>query len=141
MKIDTNVLTLVKAINAIPGISTFSSCGGHDNPRPNQAPAGTFTVSIDADRNSAGWRGLTVLSRAVADYGHVDLIAWFNGDDDTPADEVECLCFELRGTTPAVADELADVISTTLAGILPDRCRYSSFNRIWAVEPIAKTAS
>ena len=29
VEIDANVQTLVAALNAMPGISTFSSCGGH----------------------------------------------------------------------------------------------------------------
>jgi tRNA(Phe) wybutosine-synthesizing methylase Tyw3 len=33
-EIDPPVVGLVRAINELPGVRTFSSCGGHENPGP-----------------------------------------------------------------------------------------------------------
>jgi hypothetical protein len=123
MEIDENMVELVEAINDIRGLSTFSSCGGHDSPKAGQVEAGRFTVSFSADLGDAGWRGLTLLSCAVREYiGEIDadvvcLQAWFNGHDSDDADDPEFLCFDLTGEAPAVPQQLAEVIAEILVQI------------------------
>jgi len=49
MTIDANMRRLVKALNSIDGVDTYSSCGGHHDPTPGQVPAGTWYVCFDVD--------------------------------------------------------------------------------------------
>ena len=123
LEIDANMVELVDAINDIPGLSTFSSCGGHDNPTAGQVAAGRFTVSIDVDLDDSGWRGLTLLSCAVREYiealedDAVCLSAWFNGVDEDDADDPDLLCFDLSGEAPAAPQQLAEIIAGILVQI------------------------
>jgi tRNA(Phe) wybutosine-synthesizing methylase Tyw3 len=43
-EVDDNMVNLVEIMNTIPGMFTFSSCGGHENPDGGQVAAGQFTV-------------------------------------------------------------------------------------------------
>jgi hypothetical protein len=47
--VDSNIRTLVRTLNLIAGLRTFSSCGGHSSPDPSQQPAGTFEVNLCVD--------------------------------------------------------------------------------------------
>jgi hypothetical protein len=44
--IDGNLLNLLDVLNALPGIETVASCGGHRNPENWQLPAGKFFVEF-----------------------------------------------------------------------------------------------
>lgn len=97
--IDPGVRKLVSAMNALPGLSTYSSCEGHDDPKGCQKPKGTFGVSFDVAQSFRGWRALEVLSSAAfaMKRGFVEIHAWDNGS----------LSFEIFGGDFASADEFA----------------------------------
>jgi hypothetical protein len=99
-EIDANIRSLVNALNALPALTTFSSCGGHPEPDPNtaQVPEGVFYVCFDVAQSAMGWRALVLIAWACGEVGG-DLEAWFNADvdDDDPRLDVDALCFELRG--------------------------------------------
>lgn len=44
--IDPNIRTLIKFLNALPGIRTQGCCGGHKNPTEIQKPEGTWFVGF-----------------------------------------------------------------------------------------------
>ena len=84
-KIDRAVRPIVDALNAIPGISTYSSCGGHAKRTcVSQVEAGTFSVSFGVERTRRGWSALDRLTEAVGEAASpaTDLVAWFNGAVD-----------------------------------------------------------
>jgi hypothetical protein len=56
--IDPNMRRLVRAMNALPGIRTMGSCGGHDNPGPTQQPAGHWFISFRVAVSRGGMRSL-----------------------------------------------------------------------------------
>jgi hypothetical protein len=61
--IDVNVRALVRVLNGFDGITTISSCGGHENPTsPVQWDAGTWQVSFEIDRSEDGWFALEFLA-------------------------------------------------------------------------------
>ncbi|MBK8464907.1 MAG: hypothetical protein IPL32_03670 [Chloracidobacterium sp.] len=45
-KMDSNIVELVKALNSFDGIYTIDSCGGHQNNKHYQLPAGSWEVSF-----------------------------------------------------------------------------------------------
>lgn len=61
-EIDKNVLPLVQALNAFDGISTIGSCGGHQNPKPGQYPAGSWYIKLTVDRSDDGHFALEFLA-------------------------------------------------------------------------------
>src|SRR5690349_24960385 len=110
MKIDARIAKLVRALNLLPGCTTFSSCGGHRNPGPGQVPAGEFSVSLDFDRTKAGWHALELLTSAVweTDCEHIALTTWRAGD------EPESMAFSLAGKNGADPDALAAILMALL---------------------------
>ena len=61
-KYDRNMVDLIEALNAFPGIETFGSCGGHKNPTPAQWEKGTFYVKFDVAWNEDGRFSLEFLA-------------------------------------------------------------------------------
>ena len=75
-ELDENIVGLVKALNSFKGITTTSSCGGHENPvSAAQWPKGSWYVAFVIDRDDHGWFALEFLSWLINhDYqGHVSL--------------------------------------------------------------------
>ncbi len=103
MKIDKKVKRLVAALNQIPGVDTFSSCGGHENPTLGQVPHGCFTVSLDIEQSAAGWRALERITWAIweTDPERIRLTTWPSGD--TP----DTLAFSLAGIDGVSTNRLA----------------------------------
>lgn len=97
--VDPGVRKLVAAMNALPGVWTYSSCEGHAHPRLGQHSKGEFGVTFDVSQSYRGWRALDVLSRAAMSMApdRVEIIAWDNG----------YLSFEIHGKGGADADEFA----------------------------------
>jgi hypothetical protein len=108
MDIDSNIVDLVDALNAFPGIFTFSSCGGDDNPNTvSQSPPGEFYVDFEVDPLRGGWRSLQLISHAArSGSGDVHIKVWQCGD------EPETMSFKLSGgADPAeLAVALEDVL-------------------------------
>jgi hypothetical protein len=55
MELDENIVPLVMALGALPGVFTKSSCGGHEKPQREEAqrPQGEWYISFVA----SGWGG------------------------------------------------------------------------------------
>lgn len=107
MNLDENMVNLVHAINMLHGITTFSSCGGHDNPNVSQAPKNEWYVNFDVDIECGGYNSLRYLTQIVYSYLDPETITistWWNGDDDEG-----CLCFEIKGKN-IDPDEVAEEI-------------------------------
>lgn len=105
--IDERVRKLVRAMNRVPGVYTFSSCGGHPEPRAGQSSEGEFDISFDVRRRSEGWRALGLISAAILeteDWGKVQVVAWCSGQT------AETLAFSLEGRGFADPDDLARAI-------------------------------
>jgi len=66
--IDSNILSLVETLNALPGFRTEGSCGGHVNPSNAQHEAGTWFVSFRVAPSRGGWRSLEFLAGLTGRY-------------------------------------------------------------------------
>ena len=60
------MIGLARALNRLPGVTTFSSCGGHLDPDSAHAQCseGTFYIQFDIKRSNRGWNILELLSWA-----------------------------------------------------------------------------
>ncbi len=102
LPIDKRVRRLVHALNSIPGVTTYSSCGGHRNPSLGQVVAGTFYVELVASSGRVGYRAIQRMVRAIdVFFPDVTLTPWLNGED---------ICWSLRGTRVS-PDDVAGAIS------------------------------
>jgi hypothetical protein len=63
-QIDANMVSLVRALNALPGIETIGSCGGHENPSEIQRPPGEWFVTFRVHHTRGGWRSLERIAGA-----------------------------------------------------------------------------
>ncbi len=106
--LDPNIWRLVRELNAFPGITSFSSCGGHSRPEsPSQCPAGTFEVNFNAYPLRGGWRSLELIASAVSESGERDkltITVWSMGGGTS-------VCFELAGRDQADPDGLAEELA------------------------------
>jgi len=107
-EMDDNVQSLLEAINSLPGLQTFSSCGGHPQPDQGQAPEGHFYVNFYLDPDAAGWDSLGRLAYAAAHFlgeeeepgefeqyvGTATITVWWNSDLDA---YIDATCFEIAG--------------------------------------------
>ncbi len=59
---DLNVVSLVRALNALDGVETLTSCGGHENPGPTQYQLGSWYVKFRVRGDEAGQRSLARLA-------------------------------------------------------------------------------
>ena len=90
LPIDKRVRRLVHTLNQIPGVSTYSSCGGHRNPSLTQEAVGTFYVELIATSGLVGYRAIQGIIRAIdVFYPYMTLTPWLNGD---------LISWSLRGT-------------------------------------------
>jgi len=102
LPIDKRVRRLVHTLNGIPGITTYSSCGGHRNHSLGQVAAGTFYVELAVSSGRVGYRAIQLIVRAIdVFFPDVTLTPWLNGDD---------ICWSLRGMG-ASPDDVASAIS------------------------------
>lgn len=110
LEIDERVSRLVHALDDIDSVQTFSSCGGHEEPKPGQTEEGTFYVNFYLDWEK-GEDDLVKLCFAAAHFlgkedepgefgvyaGTATVVPWWNGDVHEFFDGRGCLCFEIRG--------------------------------------------
>src|SRR5262245_61805318 len=104
-------------MNRLPGVCTFSSCGGHSDYKSRSRsalPAGKFNVNFDVEPTVAGWRSLDLLTWAVhnvEDFGRVRLRACRNGEPGSLHEPGEpALSFAIAGVRRADPDAVADLI-------------------------------
>ena len=65
LPIDKRVRRLVHTLNSNPGVTTYSSCGGHRNHSLSQVAAGTFYVELVASSGRVGYRAIQLIVRAI----------------------------------------------------------------------------
>jgi hypothetical protein len=110
--IDARVEKLVAALNRLPGITTFGSCGGHPNPGPRQWPAGTCYVKFTASEAGGGLVSVHFINWVLRDFRR-QAIPWRivglrpPSEVAVPPDE---LVFALEGYWGTDPDELAEVL-------------------------------
>jgi len=51
-QIDSNMHKLVRTLNRIEGVTTWGSCGGHENPTPGQRPLDEWYVVLDINMST-----------------------------------------------------------------------------------------
>jgi hypothetical protein len=113
IEIDARVKRLVIALNTIPGIDTFSSCGGHVAPSGSQVAKDRFNVNFDIQRTARGWRALQLIQFAIdksVDRENMTITPWTEGTEWEPGS----LHFELRGRRFADPDTLASIVEALL---------------------------
>lgn len=101
-KYDRNMLNLIDALNAFPGIETFGSCGGHKNPTPAQWAEGTFYVKFNVAWNEDGRFSLEFLAWLVNSVcRHIEQLKGIQLLPFAPPPYLntpgECLCFVIQG--------------------------------------------
>lgn len=112
-EVDERVVSLVEAMNLIPGVLTFSSCGGHAKPtNVSQKPRGYFYVAFDVHRNSTGFHALGIILAAMyeVDAERLELTPWLSGEGP------ETLSFQVNGRAGADPDALAKEIRRAVPG-------------------------
>lgn len=119
--LDSNMVSLVRALNAFDGITTIGCCGGHLNPGPGQWGEGSFYVKFDLTWDDDGRFALEFLAWLINENlqlpskddqdeftGYVVLMPtaappYLNGPG-------ECLQFVIEGSSGADPQELARLI-------------------------------
>jgi hypothetical protein len=104
VQVDKRVQLLVEALNELPAIETFSSCGGHDEPdrSASQVPADEFYVSFEVTPSERGWHSLALVvwaadtSEIACDRGEANVGAWYNNMEPKYEGPAR-LSFTLRG--------------------------------------------
>jgi len=111
-EIDFPVRDIVEALNLIPGVETFSSCGGHaEITHGSQVGENHFYVNFAVDDLEAVGK----VAYAVGQFPGAELRAWYNGQLRRPF-TVESLCFELRGDGTVDRERLAARLSAGPGG-------------------------
>jgi hypothetical protein len=113
-KFDERVVRLVEALNAIPGLYTFSSCGGHEQPTGSQVSRDKFNINFDLQRTFRGWNALALVAFAIqkcSEPEKLSLSPWINSDGSY---DPKCLCFELSGRRFADPTKLAQILEVLL---------------------------
>jgi hypothetical protein len=111
-EVDANLVRLVDALNELPGVRTFSSCGGHEGQtNAGQCRPGEFYVNFDVPYNKLGWKALEYAVKAIDIFEQssqrhqlVVLQPWLN-----PA-----LCWQLKGhgVTDVDIEALAEIFES-----------------------------
>ena len=115
-QLDSNIISLVDALNLFKGITTLGSCGGHLEPVPSQKPAGEWIVSFRLSSDDHGWRALEFLAWLVNNdsrrSGSKILLEPFSSPPhlNTPG---HCLVFHLAGCEGEDPEEFARVLLET----------------------------
>jgi hypothetical protein len=66
LQVDERVESLVLELNEFPGVTVFSSCGGHQVPiRVSQCPRDQFEVNFNIYPLHGGWRSLELITSVV----------------------------------------------------------------------------
>ena len=108
LPIDKRVRRLVHILNSIPGITTYSSCGGHPNHSLGQVAAGTFYVELAISSGRVGYRAIQLIVRAIdVFFPDVTLAPWLNGDE---------ISWSLRGIGVSPDD-----VASTISQLAPPR--------------------
>jgi len=132
--VEKRVRFLVEILNQLSGVETISSCGGHKNPRPGQAPKGTFFVDFkispppelleddDEDENDPGEESVYLIKIAIEYFeGKITLenplpkknYLRLSGKDVDP-DDVALAIFQQKHQRETLERELAKIHSETI---------------------------
>ena len=105
IQIDPKVARLVTALNNLAGISTNSSCGGHENPTcVSQVAENEWYVDFVLTPHQLAWQSLELIAIAQGEFmDSVELTVWHDGG----------VRFDLRGID-VTADEFADFIERSI---------------------------
>ncbi len=104
LEVDANMERLVAALTGCPGIHIVSSCGGHVDPDPGQAPQGEFNVCFTVEPSAGGWVSLELILRACGE--EAKLVAWWAAEAHLPG----AVAFRLEGRGETTPDRIAEVI-------------------------------
>jgi len=118
--LDPNILRLVRALNSLPAVWTFSSCGGHENPSAGQEGPGEFNINFHLDQNRRGWKSLKFIQWAIQETeGDLDerirLDVWVDPGEDENDPRAGILCFQVKGHPGADPNELAEILEELAA--------------------------
>ena len=111
IQIDQRVRYLVDILNKIPGVSTSSSCGGHEGTlESSQLPSDEFYVDLIIEEDGSGWGVLEFLVEIIQSYppGFLELKPWFDGG----------LRWDLHGYKSFNPDDLAKFLESALKIVL-----------------------
>lgn len=104
MKIDRKVARLVRVLNSLPGVSTFSSCGGHAKPTiVSQCPINEWYVNFSLLPHQMAWQSLELIASARCEFMSGDALVTLTVWHDAGVN------FELSGVD-VKADEFAAFI-------------------------------
>lgn len=110
-ELDSNIVSLVRALTRYPGVTTLGSCGGHETTsNPSQWPTGSWYVTFTLPQSRQGWLVLEHLAWAIThDYMRAGHKIVFQPDAlppflNTPG---RMLRFSLEGFQGEDPDELA----------------------------------
>jgi hypothetical protein len=66
--LDPPIRPLVRFLNEELGVVTIGSCGGHENPEGDQAPEGSFWVTVAVPKDDDEWDAFEFLSWVCHNY-------------------------------------------------------------------------
>lgn len=99
--LDRAVVPLVRVLNRFPGISTYTSCGGHEGPlMSSQCPAGLWYVDFHVDRSDEGWLSLEFFGWVAYDLAPDDVELQVLAKPPHLNSPGEMLFFRWTGVTP-----------------------------------------
>lgn len=124
--IDKNLIPLLDVLNALDGIRTVMSCGGHENPEGGQMPAGKWYIEMDVrERNGVptlgGYQSIRRIAGMCRYMAGVSVTVYGSSfpayDKEMNADMVKAVSiyYTLRGDG-ADPDDVAEALST---GVIP----------------------
>jgi hypothetical protein len=96
--IDHRVKELVCVLNKFAGIETFSSCGGHVNPKPSQVGRGRFYVDFWVEPNMTGFGSLEKITHAIKCIFPANIKIVVGDVGGIEEDDEPCMCFEIQGS-------------------------------------------
>jgi hypothetical protein len=99
--IDAPIRRLVRFLNEELGVVTIGSCGGHANPEGDQAPEGSFWVTVAVPGDDERWAAFEFLAWVCRDYWQVGRDLTLEADAKPPwLNEESTLRFVLSGDMP-----------------------------------------
>lgn len=104
-ELDSRVKRLVYIMSFLPGIYTFTSCGGHEvKTHPTQCGQDDFSVCFFVFSKENGFSSLILIARAVQNVGNNNIICAVSGCKESD----ERLIIVLHGSNGVSPNDLAD---------------------------------